>query len=84
MGACVQCGDMKGAEEYFGQMKQLECADVLALLKRFLNTEERPDRATRQRVTTRRRVDASTCRRIHASFGPAASAGPWFFRNVLC
>merc|ERR1719375_2754001 len=37
--ACVQCGDLKGAEGYFGQMKQLECADVVSyntLLKAYL------------------------------------------------
>merc|ERR1719207_335634 len=36
--ACVQCCDMKSAEEYFGQMKQLECADVVSyntLLKSY-------------------------------------------------
>jgi pentatricopeptide repeat protein len=39
--ACVQCGDMKAAEEYFGQMKQLECADVVSyntLLKSYLQS----------------------------------------------
>merc|ERR1719214_67776 len=37
--ACVQCGDMKSAEEYFGQMKQLDYADVVSyntLLKSYL------------------------------------------------
>jgi len=39
--ACVQCGDMKGAEEYFGQMEQLECADVVSyntVLKSYLHS----------------------------------------------
>merc|ERR1719321_1431692 len=47
--ACVQCGDMKGAEEYFGQMKQLECADVVSyntLLKSYLHSN-RSDEAHR-------------------------------------
>merc|ERR1719420_200595 len=37
--ACVQCGDKKSAKEYFGQMKQLQCADVVSyntLLKSYL------------------------------------------------
>merc|ERR1719191_2659464 len=47
--ACVQCGDIKGAEEYFGQMKQLECADVVSyntLLKSYLHSN-RSDEAHR-------------------------------------
>jgi len=47
--ACVQCGDMKAAEEYFGQMKQLECADVVSyntLLKSYLQMN-RSDAAER-------------------------------------
>jgi pentatricopeptide repeat protein len=47
--ACVQCGDLKGAEGYFGQMKQLECADVVSyntLLKAYLHSN-RSDEAHR-------------------------------------
>jgi pentatricopeptide repeat protein len=47
--ACVQCGDMKGAEEHFGQMKKLECADVVSyntLLKSYLHSN-RSDEAQR-------------------------------------
>lgn len=41
--ACVQCGDMKSAEEYFGQMKQLDYADVVSyntLLKSYLQQNQ--------------------------------------------
>merc|ERR1719428_697844 len=44
--ACVQCGDMKSAEEYFAQMKQLDCADVVSyntLLKSYLNQHQSQD-----------------------------------------
>jgi len=37
--ACIQCRDMKSAEEYFAQMKQLDYADVVSyntLLKAYL------------------------------------------------
>merc|ERR1719214_164868 len=47
--ACVQCGDMKSAEEYFHQMKQLEYADVVSyntLLKSYLQ-QNRSDEAHR-------------------------------------
>merc|ERR1719207_446760 len=44
--ACVQCGDMKSAEEYFAQMKQLDCADVVSyntLLKSYLQSHRSDD-----------------------------------------
>merc|ERR1719214_583267 len=47
--ACVQCGDMKSAEEYFHQMKQLEYADVVSyntLLKSYLQ-QNRSEEAQR-------------------------------------
>merc|ERR550514_2196115 len=47
--ACVQCGDMKSAEEYFAQMKQLEYADVVSyntMLKSYLQ-QNRSEEAQR-------------------------------------
>lgn len=47
--ACIQCGDMKSAEEYFTQMKELEYADVVSyntLLKAYLH-QHRSDEAQR-------------------------------------
>merc|ERR1719388_333439 len=41
--ACIQCGDMKSAEEYFTQMKQLDFADVVSyntLLKAYLSQHQ--------------------------------------------
>merc|ERR1719265_2881742 len=53
--ACVQCGDMKSAEDYFGQMKKLDCADVVSyntLLKSYLqqNRSEEAHRLLKEMV----------------------------------
>jgi pentatricopeptide repeat protein len=47
--ACIQCGDMKSAEDYFTQMKELEYADVVSyntLLKAYLH-QQRSEEAQR-------------------------------------
>merc|ERR1719440_191659 len=47
--ACIQCGDMKSAEEHFAQMKQMEYADVVSyntLLKAYLH-QNRSEEAQR-------------------------------------
>jgi len=47
--ACIQCGDMKSAEEYFAQMNQLDYADVVSyntLLKAYLH-QHRSEEAQR-------------------------------------
>jgi len=44
--ACIQCGDMKSAQEYFTQMKELGYADVVSyntLLKAYLNQHKSED-----------------------------------------